>query len=602
MWLNNRLLLLNHTSLFSYCFRNKEKMVVYPDFRITIYCTFSPLKNQFMKKLYIGVLFLFAILSVSAQETKTLWQKDIKSSTQDFLTQLSITIDGQYLVSGSSIQPSKISSVSSDGSANQNNGYDFHVMKLNQQGQQVWEKYFSGNRHDYLAATTATKEGGFLLAGTSYSTLGIDKKEKSFGRSDIWIIKIDENGEEEWQKTIGTQYGDEARSVIQTLDLGYVVAGNTNLSSQGFGGTDVLLSKLDKNGKLIYQKVLGGSDRDEVEKVIPTKDGGCLIGIYSYSGTYNGKKKQTISSQILQKPSNSQNNPKNPDQPKPVDVDFYGKQTENYGVGDYRIVKLDRSGKVEWEQNFGGKSDDHLRQLSFTEDGYVIGGESRSESSGNKRPSLKEGTDLWLIALNEDGSEKAQYSYNFGNRDILMSMDAIKDKENKTKGFLVGGYTQAEEKIQTDDGKFWMLYINNEGKEEWRKHVEGKSKKKEERLVSAKLQNDGTFLLAGTSAEELGQENWKILKLGDKDLDNLIEKQDIRIYPNPVEDYCYVEIGFEFNGEAEIALHDMTGRVIQNIKTKNSVTKMNTSALPQGVYVVSAKTEKKVVNSKIVKK
>ena len=602
MWLNNRLLLLNHTSLFSYCFRNKEKMVVYPDFRITIYCTFSPLKNQFMKKLYIGVLFLFAILSVSAQETKTLWQKDIKSSTQDFLTQLSITIDGQYLVSGSSIQPSKISSVSSDGSANQNNGYDFHVMKLNQQGQQVWEKYFSGNRHDYLAATTATKEGGFLLAGTSYSTLGIDKKEKSFGRSDIWIIKIDENGEEEWQKTIGTQYGDEARSVIQTLDLGYVVAGNTNLSSQGFGGTDVLLSKLDKNGKLIYQKVLGGSDRDEVEKVIPTKDGGCLIGIYSYSGTYNKKKKQTISSQILQKPSNSQNNPKNPDQPKPVDVDFYGKQTENYGVGDYWIVKLDRSGKVEAEQNFGGKNDDHLRQLSFTEDGYVIGGESRSESSGNKRPSLKEGTDLWLIALNEDGSEKAQYSYNFGNRDILMSMDAIKDKENKTKGFLVGGYTQAEEKIQTDDGKFWMLYINNEGKEEWRKHVEGKSKKKEERLVSAKLQNDGTFLLAGTSAEELGQENWKILKLGDKDLDNLIEKQDIRIYPNPVEDYCYVEIGFEFNGEAEIALHDMTGRVIQNIKTKNSVTKMNTSALPQGVYVVSAKTEKKVVNSKIVKK
>ena len=280
-------------------------MVVYPDFRITIYCTFSPLKNQFMKKLYIGVLFLFAILSVSAQETKTLWQKDIKSSTQDFLTQLSITIDGQYLVSGSSIQPSKISSVSSDGSANQNNGYDFHVMKLNQQGQQVWEKYFSGNRHDYLAATTATKEGGFLLAGTSYSTLGIDKKEKSFGRSDIWIIKIDENGEEEWQKTIGTQYGDEARSVIQTLDLGYVVAGNTNLSSQGFGGTDVLLSKLDKNGKLIYQKVLGGSDRDEVEKVIPTKDGGCLIGIYSYSGTYNGKKKQTISSQILHRRSGS---------------------------------------------------------------------------------------------------------------------------------------------------------------------------------------------------------------------------------------------------------------------------------------------------------
>ncbi|MDQ0478278.1 T9SS type A sorting domain-containing protein, partial [Chryseobacterium sp. MDT2-18] len=130
----------------------------------------------------------------------------------------------------------------------------------------------------------------------------------------------------------------------------------------------------------------------------------------------------------------------------------------------------------------------------------------------------------------------------------------------------------------------------------------GKAKKKEERLVSAKLQNDGTFLLAGTSAEELGQENWKILKLGDKDLDNLIEKQDLRIYPNPVTDYCYVEIGFEFNGEAEITLHDMTGRLIQNIKTKNKVTKIITGALPQGVYVVSAMKGKKAVYTKIIKK
>jgi hypothetical protein len=120
--------------------------------------------------------------------------------------------------------------------------------------------------------------------------------------------------------------------------------------------------------------------------------------------------------------------------------------------------------------------------------------------------------------------------------------------------------------------------------------------------VSAKLQTDGTFLLAGTSAEELGQENWKILKLGDKDLDNLIEKQDIRIYPNPVDDYCYVEIGFEFKGEAEITLHEMSGRQVQNVKTKQKVTKINISALPQGIYIVSAKTSDKNVNTKIVKK
>ena len=208
--------------------------------------------------------------------------------------------------------------------------------------------------------------------------------------------------------------------------------------------------------------------------------------------------------------------------------------------------------------------------------------------------------------MDKNGNELWQKTYSFGNRDVLMSANVIrktnKDNFSEDKGFLLGGYTQAEGKIQTDDEKFWMLYINAEGKEEWRKHVEGKSKKKEERLVSAKLQTDGTFLLAGTSAEELGQENWKILKLGDKDLDNLIEKQEIRIYPNPVDDYAYVEIGFELKGEAEITLHDMSGRQVQTLKTKNKVTKINTSALPQGVYIVTATTVEKSVNSKIVKK
>lgn len=156
-----------------------------------------------MRKFYILIFFFVHVLTVSSQET--LWQKDIKSSTQDFLTSLSITVDGQYLISGSSIQDSKnIQVVNSGGSSARNNGYDLHLMKLNQQGHKVWEKYYSGNQNDYLEQTTATQEGGFLLVATSFSNLSFDKKEKSFGGSDIWLLKINEAGEEEWQKTIGT--------------------------------------------------------------------------------------------------------------------------------------------------------------------------------------------------------------------------------------------------------------------------------------------------------------------------------------------------------------------------------------------------------------
>ncbi|PXW06918.1 putative secreted protein (Por secretion system target), partial [Chryseobacterium sp. CBTAP 102] len=258
---------------------------------------------------------------------------------------------------------------------------------------------------------------------------------------------------------------------------------------------------------------------------------------------------------------------------------------------------------VEWEKNFGGKGDDHLRTLALSSNGFIIGGESRSERSGNKTVGIEEGTDLWLISLNERGEEQWQKSYNFKNRDILMSMSVLHSADDKSsKGILLGGYTQAEGRIETDDETFWMLYLDQNGNEQWRKHITGESRKKEERLSDLKLNRDGSIVLAGTSAEELGKENWKIVKLGDKQVGDLIEKYDIKIYPNPVSDYAYVEIGFDFK-DADILLYDMSGRQLQKLKTKNRVTKINTQALVQGAYLVTIKTDNnKTANAKLIKK
>ncbi|MGC5742985.1 T9SS type A sorting domain-containing protein [Chryseobacterium sp. NFX27] len=521
-----------------------------------------------MRKLYMSAFTMCTALGLSAQ--KIVWQKDIKSSTQDFLSQVTTTIDQQYLIIGSSIQSSTLRKPQGT-AGKQNNGYDFHLVKLNQQGEEVWEKYFSGNNHDYLSASIATQEGGFLLAGTSYSGKGLDKKDDSKGGSDIWLIRLNEFGDELWQKTLGSASDEEARSVIQTTDLGFFVAGNVTLQAQGptkgYGSKDVLVVKLDKNGKELSQFILGGKGLDEVEKIIPTKDGGALLGIYSRSTTGGSKK------------------------------------TENFGEGDFWVIKLDQTGKTEWEKNFGGKGDDHLRTLALTSNGYIIGGESRSERSGNKTAGIEEGTDLWLISLNERGEETWQKSYSFGNRDILMGTSVLHSADGRSsKGILLGGYTQAEGKIETDDETFWMLYLNADGNEQWRKHVKGESRKREERLSDIKLNRDGSIILAGTSAEELGKENWKIVKLGDKQLDQLIEKQDIKIYPNPVSDYAYVEIGFEFK-EADILLYDMGGRQLQSLKAKNKVTKINTQNLIQGAYLVTIKTDMgKTANAKLIKK
>ncbi|ATL75929.1 secretion protein [Chryseobacterium piperi] len=561
-----------------------------------------------MKKLYLSAFSICTILSISAQET--LWQKNIKSSTQDFLSQVTTTIDQQYLITGSSIQAGS-QKMGAGSTTGQNNGYDFHLVKLNQQGEQIWEKYFSGSNHDYLSATVNTQEGGALLAGTSYSGKGLDKKEDSKGGSDIWLIRINEFGDELWQKTLGTIADEEARSVIQTTDLGFFVAGNVQNASKGYGSKDVWIIRLDKDGKEISQLILGARGLDEVEKMIPTKDGGVLVGIYSRSEAVNMSNQQSVMSNEKETISNSKAD-RSTITNHSLPITYQSKTTENFGEGDYWIVKLSKDGKVEWEKNFGGKGDDHVRTLALTSNGYMIGGESRSERSGNKTVGIEEGTDLWLVSLDERGNEQWQKSYNFGNRDVLMSMSTISslstsNSQPATKGILLGGYTQAEGRIESNDETFWMLYVNQDGNEQWRKHVKGKEKKKEERLSDLKLNKDGSIILAGTSADELGKENWKIVKLGDKQLDQLIEKQDIKIYPNPVSDFAYVEIGFEGLKaglfEAEITIYDMSGRQLQSMKTKNKVTKINTQNLIQGAYLVTVKTDgNKTASTKLIKK
>ncbi|WP_241282986.1 T9SS type A sorting domain-containing protein, partial [Chryseobacterium timonianum] len=414
----------------------------------------------------------------------------------------------------------------------------------------------------------------------------------SKGGSDMWLIRINEFGDELWQKTLGTASDEEAKAVIQTTDLGFFIAGNVQNSSKGYGSKDVWITRLDKDGKELSQLIIGGKGLDEVEKMIPTRDGGALLGIYSRSSEVKDSGVRNLESKSSTGSTSTYNL-----------LSATSKQSSNFGEGDYWIVKLDKNGKVEWEKNFGGKGDDHIRTLALTSNGYIIGGESRSERSGNKTVGIEEGTDLWLISLNERGDEQWQKSYNFKNRDILMGMSVIHSSDDKSsKGILLGGYTQAEGRLEKDDETFWMLYLDANGNEQWRKHVAGESRQKEERLSDLKLNRDGSIVLAGTSAKELGKENWKIVKLGDKQVSDLIAKYDIKIYPNPVSDYAYVEIGFDFK-EADIMLYDMSGRQLQSLKTKNRVTKIDTQALVQGAYLVTIKTDNnKTANAKLIKK
>src|SRR5690606_12405076 len=82
----------------------------------------------------------------------------------------------------------------------------------------------------------------------------------------------------------------------------------------------------------------------------------------------------------------------------------YAKDTENYGEGDFWVMKLDSDGNLQWQKNFGGKGDDRISTLTASDTGFLIGGSSRSGNSGNKNSGTQEGTDLWVIALDENGN------------------------------------------------------------------------------------------------------------------------------------------------------------------------------------------------------
>ena len=570
-----------------------------------------------MKNLYISLIFLFGSILIFPQNID--WQRNIKSNTQDYLSQLIVTFDNQYLISGSSINTKNNTTITENSPTN--TGYDYHLIKLNQEGVTVWEKYYGGLSHDYLTATAATQDSGFILAGTSYSAKGVNKSEDCYGSSDVWLIKITEEGNEEWQRSIGGSSGEEARAVIQTNDLQYIVASDINTGiggKRGYGSKDLWLVKLDEDGNPVKETIIGGKGLDEIEKIIPTEDGGCLIAVYSRSHSsedikltstdvsiLNQIKEPSRSFSITQSNLYSENNKTianiNKKDYNNINTEIFPKTSVNYGEGDYWIIKIDKNLKIEWQKNYGGSGDDHIRNINRTDNGYFISGESASSKSGNKMSSVEEGSDLWLISLDKEGNELWQKEYSFGNRDVVMSADIIWDQEGETtEGILLGGYTQTELKERKNEETFWLLYIDKNGYEKWRKYVEGKLENKKERLVSAKLINDGSYILAGTSAQELGKENWQIIKLSEKKVEELIHKKDIKIYPNPVETFCYVEIG-EFTGKAEISLYDMSGKMVQNIKTKNLITKINISQLPQGIYIITATTSKKSFNAKIIK-
>jgi hypothetical protein len=141
------------------------------------------------------------------------------------------------------------------------------LIKTDGNGNTLWSRTFGGSGYQCGLSLWLTSDGGFAISGYTDS--------QGAGLADVWLIKTDESGNLQWDKTYGGTGRDFGNSVLQTADGGYVIGGSTN--SFGSGWYDFWLVRTDQNGDKLWDRTFGGSYDDVCESVQPTADGGYIL-------------------------------------------------------------------------------------------------------------------------------------------------------------------------------------------------------------------------------------------------------------------------------------------------------------------------------------
>jgi len=217
---------------------------------------------------------------------KIQWNKTIGGSSLDELTAVQQTSDGGYILGGFS--NSKISGEKTQATRG---GYDYWIVKLDSSGSIEWDKTIGGNSDDELNSLQQTSDGGYILGGYSESDVSGEKTQISRGGGyDYWIVKVDNLGNIQWDKTIGGNGYDNLHSLQQTNDGGFILGGTSTSGISGEktqisrGIEDYWIVKVDNVGNIQWDKTVGGNGYDNLHSLQQTNDSGFILGGASTSG------------------------------------------------------------------------------------------------------------------------------------------------------------------------------------------------------------------------------------------------------------------------------------------------------------------------------
>ena len=440
-------------------------------------------------RFYLFTFFIFLTICLNAQP-RVVWDKTYGGAENEALTTASLTVDGGYLLCGftKSQKGFDVSEISRDKPDDLK--ADYWIVKTDADGNKIFDKRFGGTGLDFCWKVIQN-DGGYLLIGQSDSNKSGDKTEDSRGGSDFWLVQVRPSGDFVWDKTYGGNKDDVPFSAVKTPDGNYIIAGHSESDISGEkteankGGRDLWILKIDKNGNKIWDKTFGGDGNDEYPTaLIRLQNGNYLVGCGSTSNATGDKttpQRGIKDMWILEFDETGK---------KITDKSFGGndvdelfglqqvgdgsiflagssqsdisgdKTAPNFGGEDYWLVKVDKNYNKLWDKTYGGKNQDNLVFIDQNKTGYIlIGGNSASNPSGNKTDSIKGLDDVWLLYLNENGD--IIWDKNYGGA----KNDAPKDLIKTSDGNYVicatsesnKGFDKSEDSRGLND--FWIFKI-----------------------------------------------------------------------------------------------------------------------------------------------
>jgi len=340
-----------------------------------------------------------------------------------------------------------------------------------------------------------TADSGFIMVGstTTYSV----------GGADIWLVKTDAYGNQQWQKSKGGTDFDFANMVKVTSDGGFIIAGFTD--SYGAGDNDGWLVKTDANGNTQWSQTYGNSGFQEFEAIVQTADGGyACVGLNNSAGTdyYDVWLVKTNSAGVMQWQRNIGDGSYeigNSIQIAPDGGYIIAGQSYSYDTsGAFYMIKTDASGNEEWHKTF---TSGHTCEAHYVQNvpggGYILCGDADTTYDGYGE------SDVWVIRTDENGDSLWAHAYGGTKKDGGKTIEPTTDG-----GYIIGGIVRSFGLINPD---FYAVKVDSGGVIEWSQHY---GLAYHDHAYRAIQTSDGGFAFFGYYRNQANKLNYGLVKIG----------------------------------------------------------------------------------------